>query len=1014
MQVLDGQGKVEISEPGGLEPISISVVPGKHRIRVEKEGFVAITDNIEIASGGTLDIKARLVPKPGKGPVASGQGPAKSWETPAFQAWMKFVASLSGEKQVEAVSKKLVELNPGFDGKTTPYFEGRVVTRLQFLTNNVADISPVRALVGLKVLACHGNNGTQSEFSDLSPLNGMQLTSFGCSQSQVSDLTPLKGMPLSTLYCHVSRVADLSPVQGMPLTDLNISNTAVSDLSPLKGMKLTLLNCGNTKITEVSILKGMPLTAVYGMGPQVSDISPLEDCKSLKTLNLRQTKVTAASVAALQRALPNCKIEWDDPARATAANGPVVEAAEIPADDWIGLPQCWKITQQEITGSAAPATGGWPTYLCSKNVYRNFELSCQVRLIHGDTGIQVRSNYLDQARFKLRGPQVDIGPTQGWGSLFGQDWPGLSKRVSNDLSQRKPDGFNEVSIRCVGKHLTIKINGQTTVDDDITNMPDEGLIGFQLYTKDTEVVYRHVSVTELDEFGKPAARNQPWETPAFQQWMKDVAALPAEKQVEAVSKKLMELNPGFDGKITNNYLNNGAPKIENGVVTKVGIVTDNVTDISPLRALAGLRSLNCSGSSQGKGRLSDLSPLKGMSLTSLVCGASPISDLSPLAGMRLTYLICGVSRVSDLSPLKGMPLAHLNCSSSPVSDLSPLQGMPLTQLDCYGTKVFDLSPLQGAPLTILSCGATKVADLSPLAGMPLKSLYCYYTPVSDLSPLAGMNLTDFQFSPKRIAKGLEVVRQMKSLKTIGVGTGQPALPAAEFWKKYDVGEFGQPAAPAKLAYLDPAFEAWMKSVAAMPAEKQVEAVSKKLMELNPGFDGKVMPRIVNDAVIGFEFLTENVTDISPVRALAGLKVLDCRGGLMGIGKLSDLSPLNGMQMTTLECSHTSVSDLSPLRDMPLKVLWLGATQISDLSPLAGMRLTLLACDSTKVSDLSPLRGMPLNDLKVNSTQVSDLSPLEGCQSLESLHVKFSKVTPAAVAVFVRALPNCKIDWDGKK
>ena len=32
--------------------------------------------------------------------------------------------------------------------------------------------------------------------------------------------------------------------------------------------------------------------------------------------------------------------------------------------------------------------------------------------------------------------------------------------------------------------------------------------------------------------------------------MKDVAALPAEKQVEAVAKKLQELNPGFDGKVT--------------------------------------------------------------------------------------------------------------------------------------------------------------------------------------------------------------------------------------------------------------------------------------------------------------------------------------------------------------------------------------------------------------------------------------------------------------------------------
>ena len=101
----------------------------------------------------------------------------------------------------------------------------------------------------------------------------------------------------------------------MPLTNLNISNTAVSDLSSLKGMKLTLLHFGNSKVTDISILRGMPLTSVYGAGPQVSDFSPLEDCKSLKTLDLRLTKVTPAQVAALQKALPNCKIDWDDPTK---------------------------------------------------------------------------------------------------------------------------------------------------------------------------------------------------------------------------------------------------------------------------------------------------------------------------------------------------------------------------------------------------------------------------------------------------------------------------------------------------------------------------------------------------------------------------------------------------------------------------------------------------------------------------------------------------------------------------
>ena len=55
------------------------------------------------------------------------------------------------------------------------------------------------------------------------------------------------------------------------------------------------------------------------------------------------------------------------------------------------------------------------------------------------------------------------------------------------------------------------------------------------------------------------------------------------------------------------------------------------------------------------------------------------------------------------------------------------------------------------------------------------------------------------------------------------------------------------------------------------------------MELNPGFDGKVTgaggkvpPKVDKGAVTWFELVTKDVTDISPVRALTGLKVLNSR------------------------------------------------------------------------------------------------------------------------------------------
>src|SRR5262249_19089644 len=114
-----------------------------------------------------------------------------------------------------------------------------------------------------------------------------------------------------------------------------------------------------------------------------------------------------------------------------------------------------------------------------------------------------------------------------------------------------------------------------------------------------------------------------------------------------------------------------------------------------------------------------------------------------------------------------------------------------------------------------------------------------------------------------------------------------------------------------LAFKTPGFDQWVKEVAAKPAEEQVEAVGRKLQELNKGFDGMVTPTIEGGVVTGLQFVTDNVTDISPVRALKGLKTLVCRGSAPGMGKLDDLSPLAGMPVGSLDISCTNIADLVP-------------------------------------------------------------------------------------------------------
>ncbi|SFJ33247.1 PEGA domain-containing protein [Planctomicrobium piriforme] len=268
----------------------------------------------------------------------------------------------------------------------------------------------------------------------------------------------------------------------------------------------------------------------------------------------------------------------------------------------------------------------------------------------------------------------------------------------------------------------------------------------------------------------------------FEQWLKEVPFLPAESQVEAVRKKLVELNPDFDGKVT--------PMIEGGIVTEFRFYSDNITDISPVQAFRGLKLLACRGSEAGRGRLSDLSPLKGLQLTSLRCFETRVADLSPLRGMPLTDLNCAGTPVSDLTPLKGMKLTKLICYRTQVTNLAPLQGMPITELWCGENNLADLSPIKGMPLTKLLCNSTRVTDLSPVQGMRLKSLGCEFTAISDFTPLQGMDLAELYFSPGNITTGINVLRDMQSLQTIGYDYDKVSS-AAEFWKKYDAGDFNR-------------------------------------------------------------------------------------------------------------------------------------------------------------------------------------------------------------------------------
>ncbi|MCA8989671.1 MAG: hypothetical protein KDA78_18635, partial [Planctomycetaceae bacterium] len=159
--------------------------------------------------------------------------------------------------------------------------KGPPISRLSLKKTAVSDLSPLRGWP-LKHLNLEGTKVT-----DVTPLQGMPLENLVLAGLPIFDLKPLSGLPLSKLWLGSTAVTDLEPLRGMSLTTLQFYNTKVTDLSPLQGMPLDSLHASGTKVTDLTPLRGMPLTGLrLHACTELTDVSPLADCKELKQLTL--------------------------------------------------------------------------------------------------------------------------------------------------------------------------------------------------------------------------------------------------------------------------------------------------------------------------------------------------------------------------------------------------------------------------------------------------------------------------------------------------------------------------------------------------------------------------------------------------------------------------------------------------------------------------------------------------------------------------------------------------------
>jgi internalin A len=232
---------------------------------------------------------------------------------------------------------------------------------------------------------------------------------------------------------------------------------------------------------------------------------------------------------------------------------------------------------------------------------------------------------------------------------------------------------------------------------------------------------------------------------------------------------------------------NAAFNMAGGEIREVGLADSGVTDIAPLKGLS-LRILDMHGLP-----VSDISVLEGMPLKLLALSETPVSDISVLKGMPLEELYLMNSKVVDLSPLSDSKIKRLNLLGTEIEDISPVAKMPLHTLWLNDSKVSDLSPLEGKSLESLDLSGTPVDDLSALAHMgTLKRLNIAGSNVKDLIPLKQLRLERLIFTPKNFDKAsLDVIRNMPSLQELDIifprPQKRPPLKPAQFWQLYDAG-----------------------------------------------------------------------------------------------------------------------------------------------------------------------------------------------------------------------------------
>lgn len=136
-------------------------------------------------------------------------------------------------------------------------------------------------------------------------------------------------------------------------------------------------------------------------------------------------------------------------------------------------------------------------FLVTDRPYKDFTLKAKVKLISGNSGIQVRSDRADDGA--VSGPQADVADGY-WGLLYEERRRGILERYPEEEAAKlvNKGDWNDMVVSCKGKRLTIDLNGTRVIDREDPEFDDEGIIALQVHTgPPMEVRYKDLLIKEI-------------------------------------------------------------------------------------------------------------------------------------------------------------------------------------------------------------------------------------------------------------------------------------------------------------------------------------------------------------------------------------------------------------------------------------------------------------------------------------------------------------------------------------